>query len=118
MILFYPHYWVTEKFIKSKIQDELFYNSIRLASYTFLTPFYVPLLWLILFNSLTLTNHWSVHFWGILFVLSLGMFAISFNRLNNKRKRFEKWRNWSKRNVDSAKEILSLRKLWREIHEN
>ncbi len=118
MILFYPHYWVTEKFIKSKIQDELFYNSIRLASYTFLTPFYVPLLWLILFNSLTLTGHWSTHLWGIVFVLSLGMFAVSFNRLNNKRKRFEQWRNWSKRNVDTAKEILSLRKLWREIHEN
>lgn len=118
MILFYPHYWVTEKFIKNKIQDELFYNSIRLASYTFLTPLYVPILWMILFNSLSLTSHWPTHVWGIVFVLSLGMFAVSFNRLNNKRKRFERWRNWSRRNIDSAKEILSLRKLWREMHEN
>jgi len=117
-LFYYPHYAITEKFIKKNIQDELFFNSIRLASYTFLSPIYIGLMWLIISNLIPMKIMWYTHVWGILLLMSLGMFAISLDRMDKKREKVKRWKRWAKQNADKEKEILSLRKLWREIHEN
>jgi hypothetical protein len=116
-LLYFPHYWITEKFIQKKIQDELFYNSIRIASFTFLTPFYLLLLWSLIASTTTVANGWYTHVWGLLFLMSLGMFGISWTRLNRKMKKYRTWKTWSKSNPTQSEEILNLRNIWRKSHE-
>ncbi len=116
-LLYFPHYWITEKFIQKKIEDELFYNSIRIASFTFLTPFYLLLIWSVIANTTTIANGWYTHVWGLLLLMSLGMFGISWSRLNRKMKKYRTWKNWSKSNPFKAEEILNLRNIWRQNHE-
>jgi 1-acyl-sn-glycerol-3-phosphate acyltransferase len=116
-LLYFPHYWITEKFIQKKIEDELFYNSIRIASFTFLTPFYLLLIWSLIANTTTIANGWYTHVWGLLLLMSLGMFGISWTRLNRKMKKYRTWKNWSKSNTAQSEEILNLRNIWRKSHE-
>lgn len=43
-LLFYPIYILTERFVASVVKDPLFKNSIRLCFWTFLTPFWLLIL--------------------------------------------------------------------------
>jgi 1-acyl-sn-glycerol-3-phosphate acyltransferase len=77
--LFYPMYAFAEWFIRKNIKDELFFNSIRLAIFTFLMPVY--LLFLGAFTKLILPLLGPFDFLlGLLFIVSIGLFAISWNK--------------------------------------
>jgi 1-acyl-sn-glycerol-3-phosphate acyltransferase len=77
--LYYPMHALAEWFIRKNIKDELFFNSIRLAIFTFLMPFYLLLLGG--FTKLMLPSIGTVDFiLGLLFIVSLGLFAISWNK--------------------------------------
>jgi len=79
-----PLYLLTEKFIQRNVKDELFYNSIRLAFFTFLTPFY----WLVVMGlAMWLVPNWNglEVFVGFLFLIAIGLFSISWNKTRNLR---------------------------------
>ena len=82
-LLFFPLYGLTEYFIKKKIQDELFYNSIRLAFYTFLAPIYLLVLYTVfalLFPALPFFDKLM----GGLFFVSTGLFLIAWHKTKRK----------------------------------
>lgn len=80
-ICFSPLYGFTEWFIKKKVKDELFYNSIRLAFYTFLMPFYALLLLVV--AKLILPNLSGLEIlMGGMFVIAIGLFVINWNKIN------------------------------------
>lgn len=82
-----PLYWFTEKFIQKNVKDELFYNSIRLAFFTFLTPIY----WLMMIGI----TYWLLPEISalelvivFLFFLAIGLFSLSWNKTKKIREDF------------------------------
>ncbi len=47
-LVFYPVYYFTESFVKKVVRDPLFKNSIRAAFWTFITPIWLLIIWLVL----------------------------------------------------------------------
>lgn len=77
--LYYPIYALAEWFIKKNIKDELFYNSIRLAIFTFLMPLYLLIIGAI--GIITIPHLGVFDFGlGLLFIVSIGLFAISWSK--------------------------------------
>jgi 1-acyl-sn-glycerol-3-phosphate acyltransferase len=105
LVAFFPLYWLTERFIQKNVQDELFYNSIRLAFYTFLSPFYILGLMLMTWGVFGFT--FSITWMGLFFWLGTGLFASSFVVLKRKALGILKVGKFKK----------SKKNQWVEIHE-
>jgi 1-acyl-sn-glycerol-3-phosphate acyltransferase len=105
-LIFGPLYFLTEKFIRKKVKDELFYNSIRLAFFTFLTPFYCLLIMGVIMSILPFRNSLEVMV-GFLFLVAIGLFSISWNKTRRVR-----------REINKAKRAqLQFPQLWQEAME-
>jgi len=47
-LVYFAIYYITESFVKKVVRDPLFKNSIRAAFWTFITPVWLLLIWLVL----------------------------------------------------------------------
>jgi hypothetical protein len=105
-LLFFPLYGLTEYFIKKKIQDELFYNSIRLAFYTFLAPIYLLVVYAV-FALLFPALPFFEKLMGGLFFVSTGLFLIAWHK--KKRKVIGYRRGKSLSNHERWNELIEVR---------
>ena len=115
-LLFGPLSLFTENFIKKNVQDELFYNSIRYAFFTFLSPFYTVLIWFVLLALLPISGLMN-QLMLLAVLISLGLFSISWSRYNLKIAAFFRIRRIKKSQANGWLELESVRNNWRKRHE-
>jgi hypothetical protein len=97
---------LTEYFIQKNIQDELLYNSIRLAFYTFLAPIYLLFLYAVfalLFPSLPFFDKLM----GGLFFVSTGLFLVAWHKTKRKVIGYRKGKSLS--NHERWNELIEVR---------
>ncbi len=114
--LFAPLSVFTERFIKKNIQDELFYNSIRFAFFTFLSPFYTLVIWTVFMFVLPvhgLMNHLML----LAVIVSLGLFSISWARFNIKIGAVLKVKRFQRTERSNWDNLVTLRNNWRKRYE-
>jgi len=115
-LLFAPLAMFTEYFIRKNVQDLLFYNSIRYAFFTFFSPVYVLIVWMILSNTLSISGGVNqLMFLGVL--ISLGLFSISWSRYNLKISALRKARAARRGNPSEWEKLVLIRKKWRQRYE-
>lgn len=115
-LIYAPLSIFTERFIKKNVQDELFYNSIRLAFFTFLSPFYTLLIWTMLMFVLPvhgLVNHLML----LAVIVSLGLFSISWVRFNIKISTVLKAKRFQNNQPRDWENLVLLRNTWRKRYE-
>ncbi len=114
--LYAPLSIFTEQFIQKNVQDELFYNSIRFAFFTFLSPFYTLLIWTVFMVVLPvhgLMNHLML----LAVIVSLGLFSISWARFNIKIGAVLKVKRFQRNQPSDWDSLVSLRNTWRKRYE-
>jgi hypothetical protein len=108
IVLYSPLYFLAENFIKKNIKDELFYNSIRLAIYTFLSPFYLLFLsGIAIFSFQNLSGLELAIGW--FFSISLGLFVISWSKNKRKVRDSRRAAVISKKDPEKWEKLLNVR---------
>jgi hypothetical protein len=115
-LLYGPLSFFTENFIKKNVQDELFYNSIRYAFFTFLSPFYTLLIWGVLLSLLPIAGLMN-QLMLLAVLISLGLFSISWSRYNLKVATVFKVNRVKKNHTEHWNELVSIRNNWRKRYE-
>ena len=115
-LLFGPLSFFTENFIKKNVQDELFYNSIRYAFFTFLSPLYTLMMWGVFLSLLPITGLMN-QLMLLAVLISLGLFSISWSRYNLKIATVFKVNRVKKNHTERWNELVSIRNNWRKRYE-
>jgi hypothetical protein len=115
-VLFGPLSFFTENFIKKNVKDELFYNSIRYAFFTFLSPFYTLMMWGVFLSLLPIAGLMN-QLMLLAVLISLGLFSISWSRYNLKVATVFKINRVKKNHTERWSELVSIRNNWRKRYE-
>lgn len=107
-ILFLPIEKPIDIFIKNKIKDPLFKNSLRKALWTFLVPIYLGIISI----PIKLFTHCSWLEWciGLLGILLAGRIAIGWLRAYRKFQSTNRWLSFQSKNSEKKKNLESLKK--------